>query len=88
MTRPPPENRPTARQLAAQVSGVNPWACPRCGCLGPHKVESTYAVAAGVRRRRICRNCGQSLFHTTEVIAPKGSEIRVVSPDDEERACA
>lgn len=83
--------RKTLNELASEGT-ADPWACPRCGCKGPHRVDSTYAVAGGIRRRRVCRNCGQGLFHTTEVIAPKGASVRVVSPDDDEldrpRLCA
>ena len=80
--------RKTLQQMG-QSDSHDPWECSRCGCRGPHRVESTYTVAAGVRRRRICRNCGQTLFRTTEVVTPKGTHVRVVSPDDEpERAMA
>ena len=90
MTQPPHE-RPTARQLAAQSAGGNPWACPRCGCAGPHKVLNSYEVGGERKRRRVCRHCNQ-LIRTVEVPVPDGHRLEVVSEDDDERelvrACA
>lgn len=73
----PPEERPTARELAGTP---NSWQCPRCGCRGPHRVVKTYDARAGSerRRRRICRNCGQGLIHTVEVPVSNGYEVQVV----------
>lgn len=77
-----PKDRPTARQLAS-MSGEDPWACPHCGCRGPHRVANTYMVQNGEnRRRRICRACGQGLVRTSEVPVPDGYRIAVV-PDEE-----
>lgn len=84
MTRPPPEDRPTAEQLAAQAAGNNPWACPRCGCRGPHRVANSYEAGGERKRRRICRNCGQGLIRTSEVPVPDGFKVVVVPEDEEE----
>lgn len=86
MSRVPPEDRPSARELAAKCSGGNPWACPRCGCKGPHKVVNSYDAGGERRRRRICRNCGQGLIKTAEVPVPDGHKLQVVPDDDDERA--
>ena len=85
----PPEERPTAEQLKAQSLGVDPWACPHCGCRGPHKVVNTYDAGMQRRRRRICRNCKQGLVRTAEVPVPPGHHLEVVRDDeDEEKNCA
>lgn len=83
MTRPPPEQRPTARQLAAQSAGADPWACPRCGCRGPHKVVNSYETGGERKRRRVCRNCNQ-LIRTVEVPVPDGCQVRVVNDEEDE----
>ena len=82
MANPPPNERPTAAELQAMSSGKNPWACPRCGCAGPHRVVNSYEVGGERKRRRFCRNCKQ-LIRTVEVPVPEGFEVRVV-PEDEE----
>jgi transcriptional regulator NrdR family protein len=64
-------------------AGSDPWACPRCGCKGPHKVVNTYEAGGERRRRRVCRNCGQGLIRTAEVPVPEGHKIRVVRDDEE-----
>lgn len=81
MARPAPHERPTARQLAAGSSGSDPWACPRCSCKGPHRVETTYDAGGQRKRRRICRNCSQ-LIRTGEMPVPDGFKLALV-PDDE-----
>ena len=83
----PPEQRPTPQQLAAQSSAVNPWACPRCGCEGPHKVVNSYEVGGERKRRRVCRNCNQ-LIRTVEVPVPDGKSVRVVSDEEIEEEAA
>lgn len=81
-------NPKSMNEMKAEArSGGNPWACPRCGCLGPHRVESTYDAGGERRRRRICRNCGQGLIRTSEVPVPDGHKLKVV-PFEEERSCA
>lgn len=91
MTRPPPNERPTAAQLAA--GNANGWACPRCGCrdLRGEKnsgVESTRVAGDAVRRRRICRHCGQHVIVTKEVPVPEGFKVLVVPDEGEAKACA
>lgn len=66
-----PNERPsrpakTLAEYAAEANGTDPWACSRCGCKD-WRVESTYDVKGGVRRRRVCRHCKQGLLRTTEV---------------------
>jgi hypothetical protein len=60
-----PKKGKTLSDLFAEAAGRDPWSCPRCGCKDS-RVESSYMTAAGRRRRRICRNCGQGVFRTTE----------------------
>lgn len=83
------KQRKTLAQMSREAAGVeaDPWACPRCGCKGPHKVVNSYEAGGERRRRRVCRNCGQGLIRTAEVPVPSGCKILVVD-DDEERACA
>lgn len=81
MSRPPPEERLSARELAAVSNGADPWACPRCGCKGPHRVETTYDAGGQRKRRRICRNCKQ-LIRTGEMPVPDGFKLALV-PDSE-----
>lgn len=79
--------RKTLQQLAAEAAGVDLWACPRCGCKGPHRVVNSYESGGERKRRRICRHCKQGLIRTSEVPIPDGYQIRVV-PIDDERAVA
>ena len=83
----PPNERPKVSDYMTGA-GKDPWACPRCGCRGPHKVVNSYDAGGERRRRRICRNCGQGLIRTAEVPVPDGHKLQVVPEDDEERACA
>lgn len=80
-------NRKSLSKMATEANGSDPWACPRCGCKGPHRVVNSYEAGGERKRRRICRNCNQGLIRTSEVPVPKGHEIRVV-PIDDERAVA
>lgn len=57
----PPEERPTARELAAQSRGSDPWACPRCGCKD-WRVVNSYMSGDARRRQRVCRHCHQVLI--------------------------
>lgn len=81
--------RKTLEQLAA-AGNPDPWACPRCGCKGPHRVANSYEVGGQRKRRRICRNCGQGLIRTVEVPVPDGCRLKVVDDEEDERvrACA
>lgn len=68
---PSQDGRKTLAQLAreaAAAEGNDPWACQRCGCKD-WRVVSTYDVAEGIKRRRVCRHCGQGLLRTIEVPA-------------------
>lgn len=60
-----PKKGKTLAEMFAEARGANPWACPRCGCVDS-RVVSSYMIAAGRRRRRVCRHCGQGLIRTTE----------------------
>lgn len=86
MTRLPPNERPTAQELAA--GAVSSGACPRCGCRDwrgekNSSVESTRKPdGRGIVRRRVCRHCGQTAFKTEEVVVPEGHRLLVV-PDEE-----
>lgn len=74
--------RKSLRQLAleaAQVDGVDLWACPRCGCKD-WRVRKTWHPAGGIRRSRVCRHCGQGTMLTTEVPVPDGHRVVVVPP--------
>jgi transcriptional regulator NrdR family protein len=81
VSRLPPGERPSARALASQSSGVDPWACPRCQCKGPHDVQNVYEAGGVRKRRRVCRNCKQ-LIRTGELPVPDGYKLKIV-PDDE-----
>jgi len=84
MTQPrPPHERPTAEQLA---NGGGPWSCRRCGCKDTRVVNTWLQEGGAIRRKRVCRNCGQDFTHTTEVPCPAG--FKVVVEDEEERAVA
>ena len=66
----PDAKEPKSLQEMADEAKPDPWVCPCCGCRD-WRVESSYVVANGNRhRRRICRNCGQSLLRTKEI--PRG----------------
>ena len=86
LTRPPPNERPTARQLAAQAIGQHQWSCRRCGCKRTRVVKTWINDDGSVRRKRVCGHCGQDFTHTTEV--PCASGLKVVVEDEDERACA
>ena len=67
-TLPPPGDKKTKslREMAAE-GDANPWVCRRCGCCD-WRVESSYVVVSGNRRRRrICRHCGKSVLRTEEI---------------------
>lgn len=81
MTRPDPADRPTARELAAQSNGTDPWACPRCGCKDSRVIDSRFDGAQR-NRKRVCRHCKQS-FPTVEIPCPPGHKL-VAVPDDQQ----
>lgn len=86
----PPEDRPSLADLQARARGegkADPSACPRCGCrhvVLSSPVDTTYLVRdqSERKRSRICRNCGNEVFPTSEVYCPKGFRVLVV-PEDE-----
>lgn len=51
--------------IVAKDRKTNSWMCPRCGSKR-WRVTNTYTIAAGIRRRRVCQKCGQSLLPTIE----------------------
>lgn len=87
MTQPSKSLAEMRAESAAKAS-IDLWACPRCGCKGPHPVANTYDTAEGRRRRRVCRNCGQGLVVTTERPDPPAGFKLAIVPEDEERAVA
>ena len=74
--------RRTLEQMEADAARASGWQCPNCGCMGPHRVESTWMTTAGKKRRLICRNCNRGLVRTVELPKPDGFKVIVV-PDDE-----
>jgi hypothetical protein len=86
---PPPAERPTAAELAAlsRAAAGDVWACPRCGCRD-WRVRKTAQRAAGVRRSRVCRHCGQAGILTTEVPCPTGYRVLVVPSGESEEDAA
>ena len=81
MSRVPPEDRPSARELAAQSSGGS-VECPKCGCRDWRTVDSRPGDNVFQVRRKRCRNCGYTINRTEEVAVPKGFRVLVV-PEDE-----
>jgi hypothetical protein len=84
MPTPPPNERPTAAQLAAQC-GNDPWVCPRCGCRDWRVLDTRDVSNGNLARTRICRHCGKDgpRIYTEE------KPYRVISPDDEKlKDCA
>ncbi len=83
---PPNSERLSLEEMRAQGNGATAGACSRCGCRHQLEapVESSYLVDQGMarKRRRVCRNCGQEVFRTTEVVVPDGHKIKIV-PEDE-----
>lgn len=86
MSRIPPDQRPSARQIAAQASGGNPWECRVCGCKDWRVRDSRYNGDGPRKRERACRHCGEPLT-TQEIPVPEGFKIKVV-PEEEEEECA
>lgn len=76
MTRLPPEERPTAAELANGKTA--PGICPKCGC-GHLEANSTRELPTGtIHRYRYCRNpkCG-ARFLTSQ---PQERIVREVKP--------
>jgi transcriptional regulator NrdR family protein len=65
---------------AAQADGVDPWACPGCGCKDWRVIDSRI-VGTTRRRQRACRKCHRPL-RTLEVPVPDGFKLAVVSNDE------
>jgi hypothetical protein len=57
-----------AREAALHAMGSKGFACPNCGCKH-FETTNVYHVRAGLRRRRVCRNCGR-VASSTEIIDP------------------
>jgi len=87
MTRPPPEERPSARQLAAKCAGQEPMqiagkpadVCPYCGA--GMFVTGTRTRDTSISRYVACRNCGKR-FVSRQPKDP-GTLIREIDADDE-----
>lgn len=56
---PPPRERPTMAELAAQSNGVAPWTCPVCGCRDWRTLDTKEAANGNITRTRYCRHCGK-----------------------------
>lgn len=70
----------TPAEYAAEASGGDPWACPRCGCKDTRVIDSRFN---GVERRRmrVCRHCSTPIPITLEVPVPDGFRLELV-PDE------
>lgn len=89
MTRLPPEDRPSAQELANGRSGSG--VCPKCGAVEwrgeiNSRVEYTRHPDGSMKtiRRRICQ-CGQFAFRTEEAVVPSGHKLKIV-PINEDAA--
>lgn len=84
MSRVPPKDRPSARDLA---SGGDPsWECPRCGCRDWRVLDTREAADGSVGRTRYCRYCGKlgpRLY--TEERPYRASESSEVPSQDEQQ---
>lgn len=87
MTRPEPQHRPTARQLAAQSQGSDPWACRMCGCRATEVVDSRQHGTGPRKRVRRCLHCKEPMS-TQEIPVPDGFKIAVVPDEEEEEVAA
>lgn len=75
--------RKSLQQLAndaVQADGLDPWACPRCGCKDWRVVDSRL-VGGARKRQRACRHCHTNL-PTLEVPVPKGFTVMLVPEDN------
>jgi transcriptional regulator NrdR family protein len=82
----PPHERPTARELASGGTS-HQWSCRRCGCKDTRVANTWVQEGGAIRRKRVCRNCGQDFTLTTEIPCPKGFSV-VVEDEEAERAVA
>jgi hypothetical protein len=57
MPIPPPNERPTAQQLANQSMGGS--GCPVCGCNDWRTLDTRYNAAGNKARTLYCRHCGR-----------------------------
>lgn len=86
MTRPPPHERPTARQMAAQAAGQQPMqiaglpadVCPYCGTA--MFANGTRKPAAMIRRYVWCRN--SNCRRKFESQQPPAVLVREIEDDD------
>lgn len=84
MSRVPPNDRPTAQQLAnggsqpMQIAGKPADLCPYCGCA--MFANRTDTLATIIIRRVNCRSCGKRFVAKQ----PPATLIREVGVDDEE----
>lgn len=83
MTRPPPHERPTARQMASgsteplQIAGKPADVCPYCGA--GMFVNKTQGLQTRIDRYETCRNCSRK-FVTRQ---PQKVFVREISQTDE-----
>ena len=73
-----------AQAREAEENGGS-WSCPNCGCSdlrgeGNSSIESTRNPKRDlvIRRKRVCRHCGQGGLTTSEVVVPDGHRIQIV----------
>jgi hypothetical protein len=88
MTRPPPEDRPSARELAAQgdrreeikIAGKPADLCPYCGCA--MFAAGTRSYQTTIRRYVHCRNssCGKRFISSQ----PPATLVREIEDEPEE----
>lgn len=80
MTRLPPEDRPSARDLAA---GGGALCCPKCGCRDFRSGRATTLPSGSTQRYEYCRHCGHGVVTKQQ---PKQiiREIKPRDDDDEE----
>jgi len=67
------------RQEAIDAESGTGWKCRSCGCQN-FRVKSTWRTKNGDwKRSRVCRNCGDPLDTTHELMVPEGF-VAVVVP--------
>ena len=62
---------------AAEVEGIDPWACRLCGCRMWSTKDSRPRGEGPRRRLKICRNCGEPIT-TYELPVPPGHKLAVL----------
>lgn len=70
------EAQEQAYRESQEGSGVDPWACPSCGCKD-WRIANSHEYGGPRKRQRICRNCGHEL-PTLEVPVPAGHTLKVI----------